>query len=242
MILAVDSGNSRVKWGTHDGKAWLRTGEVERHDMESLERIWHHLPQPQKIAVCNVAGDIAQARLARMLAQWNVSPLWCVSLKSQCGVVNGYEDAPQLGADRWAALIGARSLEKRACLVVNCGTALTVDSLSDAGVFLGGVIAPGFELMQQSLMQNTSGLKEASGAVQEFPRNTADAISSGVTAASLGAVDYMTMSMRRAGCPPQCCVLSGGNARLIKPYLALEVKEVKNLVLEGLIRIALETP
>jgi pantothenate kinase type III len=65
---------------------------------------------------------------------------------------------------------------------------------------------------------------------------------SGVTAASLGAVDYMTRSMQRAGCAARCCVVSGGNSRFIEPYLTLEMKVVKNLVLEGLIRIALEKP
>jgi type III pantothenate kinase len=239
MILAVDSGNSRVKWGISDGAQWLRADEVERHSIDSLEHAWRSLPRPEKIAVCNVAGDIAQARLARLLSIWSVAPLWCVARKSQCGVVNGYEEPSQLGADRWAALIGARHVEKRSCLVANCGTALTVDALSADGNFLGGLIAPGLTLMRQSLAQNTAGLTARAGTVQRLPRNTEDAIETGAIAASLGAIEHMAEAMRDAGCAPQCCILSGGNAELIKPHLSLEVKEVRHLVLEGLVRIAM---
>ncbi|HET6756026.1 MAG TPA: type III pantothenate kinase [Burkholderiales bacterium] len=240
MILAIDSGNSRIKWGLHDGAKWSRAAEVERSDIESLEQAWQSLPAPARIVACNVAGDIAQARIARLLSRWNVSPKWCVSQKSQCGVENRYEDPAQLGADRWAALIGAWHLYHRACLVVNCGTALTVDALSGAGHFLGGAIAPGFELMLQSLTQNTAGLKAEAGTFQDFPRSTLDAIHTGAIAASVGVVAHMTSAMERTGHAPQCCVVSGGNARLIKPHIALAVKEVKHLVLEGLVRIALQ--
>lgn len=240
MILAIDSGNSRVKWGISDGVKWLRAEEVERHDIESLEHRWQALQTPLQIVVSNVAGDIAQARLARMLSQWPVAPLWCTSRASQCGVVNEYEDPAQLGPDRWAALIGAWQLQRRACLVVNCGTALTVDALSGDGNFLGGLIAPGFELMLQSLTQNTAGLKPAEGVLQEFPRNTADAIHTGAVAASLGAIDRIAAAMQRTGVAPQLCVLSGGNAPVIRPHLQLPIVEVKHLVLEGLLMIALE--
>jgi type III pantothenate kinase len=239
MILAIDSGNSRVKWGLNDGTKWLRAEEVERHDIESLEREWQSLQTPSHIAVCNVAGDIAQARLARMLSHWPAPVLWCAPREFQCGVANEY-DLSQLGADRWAALIGAWHLVKRACVVVNCGTALTADALSGDGRFLGGLIAPGFNLMLQSLTQNAAGLKPAPGILQEFPRNTADAIHTGVTAASLGAVERIAAAMQRAGHPAKVCVLSGGNAQLIRPHLRLAVKEVRHLVLEGLVRIALE--
>lgn len=240
MILAIDSGNSRIKWGVHDGEQWLRFGEVERHDIESLERAWQALAAPERIVACNVAGDIAQARLARMLSRWNITPVWCESRELQCGVSNGYDEPGQLGPDRWAALIGAWRLYPRASLVVNCGTALTVDTLSDKGHFLGGTIAPGFELMLQSLAQNTAGLKTAGGVFQHLPCNTANAIHTGAIAASLGTIEHMTKAMRAAGHAPRHCVLSGGNAALLKPHLSLEVKEVGRLVLEGLIAIASE--
>lgn len=238
MILAIDSGNSRVKWGLRNGEKWLRTGEVARSDLEALERDWRTLPAPSRIVASNVAGDLAQARLQRALAHWPVEPRWCAAQKAQCEVTNDYGDPAQLGPDRWAALIGAWNIHHCACLVVNCGTALTVDALARKGRFLGGAIAPGFELMLRSLAQNTAGLKPDQGALEVFPRNTQDAIYTGAISASLGVVSHMSAAMKRAGDAPRCCVLSGGNAHLIKPHLALKVQEEKHLVLEGLVRIA----
>ena len=71
--------------------------------------------------------------------------------EKQCGVRNGYAKPAQLGSDRWAALIAAWHLVQRKCLVVDSGTATTIDTLSGQGEFVGGLILPGVELMQRSL-------------------------------------------------------------------------------------------
>jgi type III pantothenate kinase len=121
---------------------------------------------------------------------------------------------------------------QRACLVVNCGTATTIDALSDKGEFLGGLILPGVTLMQQSLLQRTANLGETKGLPQNFPRNTADAIQSGVLRATLGAVDHQYDLLKSEAAV--VCILSGGAADQIRPYLKMPVQQVEHLVLEGL--------
>ena len=81
-------------------------------------------------------------------------PYWVVARSEQCGVRSSYADPARLGADRWAALIGARHLYQGACVVVNAGTTMTVDALSSESIFLGGCIVPGFELMRRALAAN----------------------------------------------------------------------------------------
>ncbi|MFO5197633.1 type III pantothenate kinase, partial [Salmonella enterica subsp. enterica serovar Typhimurium] len=76
-----------------------------------------------------VRSSIAAAAL-----ELGCTPEFIASCADQCGVRSGYDDPAQLGVDRWAALIGARRLCDGACLVVNAGTALTVDALSDEGL------------------------------------------------------------------------------------------------------------
>jgi len=78
---------------------------------------------------------------------------------------------------------------------VNAGTAMTVDALSDTGEFLGGIIVPGHDLMQQALVANTAALKLGEGAFQDYPDNTADAIASGAMQALAGAVERMSASL-----------------------------------------------
>ena len=154
MILAVDCGNSRVKWGLHDGNAWLRTGTVPLSGIESLKNAWRNIPPAATIVVANVAGPSVRKRLERVFSR-KKNVIWPRAKRSQCGVRNGYGKPAQLGADRWAALVAARSLVRGACLVVVAGTATTVDALKSDGTFAGGLILPGLELMKRSLAQST---------------------------------------------------------------------------------------
>lgn len=55
-LLAVDSGNARIKWGLHDGHSWNHHGVVQQGETEQLERVWQGLPEPMRIIISNVAG------------------------------------------------------------------------------------------------------------------------------------------------------------------------------------------
>jgi type III pantothenate kinase len=232
MILALDCGNSRLKWGLHDGSAWSKTGAVPLTGFSGLKKTWERLA-PERIVVANVAGATVRKRLERLLPAGR-KPLWVTSKRSECGVTNRYGKPGQLGADRWAALIAARSMFSGACLVVVAGTATTVDSLGSDGVFEGGMILPGFELMKRSLAQSTAGLPLAKGRLSEAPRNTADSIESGCLLAQAGLIERALDAME----PGATCVLAGGSAALISSALRVPVHLVDNLVLEGLVRIA----
>jgi type III pantothenate kinase len=149
---------------------------------------------------------------------------------------NRYSRPQQLGCDRWAALIAAWQQIGGACLVVVCGTATTIDALSDSGEFLGGLILPGVALMQQSLTTATAQLNAVDGEYADFPRNTADALLSGAIQASCGAIQRQYALLNTTS----PVLLSGGAAHLLLPQLQLPVKMVDNLVLHGLLLIAQE--
>jgi type III pantothenate kinase len=151
-------------------------------------------------------------------------------------VRNGYDRPEQLGADRWAALIGARQLHAGACLVVGAGTATTVDLLTADGVFRGGLILPGLALMRSSLAGAAAQLAEASGRHSDSPRNTDDAIVSGAIEATAGAIERMYR--RIAGQPSPTCLLTGGAAGELEAHLHLPLRRVDDLVLQGLLLVA----
>lgn len=240
-VLAIDAGNTRVKWGLHDGARWLVQSAVETARAAELAAAWADLPPPQAVIVSNVAGAALRKALAKPLATFDAVPHWITSVREQCGVTNSYDDPAQLGCDRWAALIGAWRLVAGASVVVSAGTALTVDALSGAGVFIGGLIVPGAELMRTALATHTAGLGLARGRFTAFPKNTADAILSGAVDALCGAVERLARRLGgKDGQANLTCVLSGGAARMIAPHLNLPLKLVDNLVLEGLLAIASE--
>lgn len=240
MILLVDVGNSRVKWGLHDGQAWVRQDVVDNADIARLAHDWEELPPPQNIVICNVAGPEIKIALVALLQRWQVVPRWVGAQARQCGVSNGYAEPAQLGPDRWAALIGAHHLVNGACLVVNAGTAVTVDALTKEGVFLGGLILPGLDLMQAALARGTASVRAEKGRLEKFPANTADAVYSGALQAVAGAVERMVRELNQAGNEECALVLSGGSAGELLPLLNRQVTLVDNLVLEGLVMIARE--
>ena len=244
MILAIDCGNTRVKWGLrglHDQPAapgepgpWRAQGARPVAEIAHLHTDWASIAAPTRIAIANVAGEGARAALEQALARFAPEPHWLTAAPSQCGVTNSYASPAQLGADRWAALIGAWHLRQGASLVVNAGTATTVDMLGADGLFRGGLILPGVDLMKRSLADHTSGLPLSGGAYAEEPRSTADAIESGCLHAQLGAIERIYARLD----PGAVCFLSGGAAHRIAPLLGMSLRVVDNLALEGLVRVA----
>lgn len=241
MILCLDAGNTRLKWGLRDdaarglrdGTAWRAQGALEHADCAQLAAL---LPAPpERILACNVAGTAVATRIEALAAQLGAPLDWFRSASACCGVNNGYDRPEQLGADRWAALVGAHALHRGPALVVMAGTATTIDVLDAGGTFRGGLILPGLDLMRAALARNTAGLPEARGEYRDLPTNTDDAIVGGILHATLGAIERMARrSFDNAAGADFAVVLSGGAADALAPHLDVPLRRVEHLVLEGL--------
>ena len=237
QLLAIDAGNTRIKWGVHDGARWSATGSVATAEAARLSSAWAEVRAAKAIA-SNVAGPEVAERLKAACAGRGIALQVIRSQAAQLGVTNGYREAPQLGSDRWASLIAAHALGGGHKLVVNAGTALTIDALTADGRFAGGLIVPGPALMRRSLDRGTAGLRLTQGEFAEFPSATPDAITSGAIQACAGAVARLREAMARAGTAPEVIVLSGGAAAELAPHLPIAVELRENLVLDGLVLIA----
>ena len=214
-----------------------RQGACGIGEWEALRCSFASLPPPRRILVSNVAGMEVERQLRAACAPWDCRLEFVRARQERCGVRNAYDDPAQLGSDRWAALIAAWHHEKAACLVVNCGTATTIDALSDEGEFLGGLILPGLEMMRCSLAAGTAQLEATAGNWREFPRNTADAIASGAIQATAGAI---ARQHRLLGKPAARCLLGGGAADGMQAGLDLPWLRLDNMVLRGLLIIGLQ--
>lgn len=228
-MLCVDSGNTRIKWGLHDGARWVAVGAAGHEESDRLEREWAVLPPPRAVAAANVAGMQVEERIAQGAARWRLPVRWVVATREACGVRNLYEEPAQLGVDRWAAVVAARALCRSDCLVVIAGTATTLNLLGTDGAFRGGAIIPGVALMKRALAANTAKLPFAEGRHCEQPRNTADAIETGCLEAEAGAIDRM----RRRLSPDAACYVSGGFAGALLPLLGRDAVFAEHLVLDG---------
>ena len=246
QILVIDVGNSRLKWALRGPRGWTAKGAVANQDIGSLAvRDWQNLERPTRAVGVNVAGEAARVRVEGQLARWRMPIEWLTAGTQAGGVTNRYRNPAQLGPDRWASLVAARRRAVAAneaapqpCIVVNAGTAVTIDALDANGVFLGGLILPGVRLMLRTLADNTAALRSPPGEFQAFPTSTPDALFSGAVQAVCGAIEQMRERVREGG-PPVTCYLAGGGAQDIAPRLAAPVEVVDNLVLEGVLVLAL---
>jgi type III pantothenate kinase len=237
-ILAIDAGNTRIKWGLWEDRGFIAQGAILTADAARLADALHTLARPQRSIACSVASLQVRNQIEQTLAPWGGGPQWVVSRREQCGVVSRYAVPEQLGADRWAALIGAHVGHAGACVVVNAGTAVTIDALTADGEFLGGLILPGFELMAEALATGTAGLPRLPGRYELFPTGTANAIFSGAVQAVCGAIERVERSLVAAGQAEPQIVMSGGAGELIAAHLGRAVAFAPDLVLEGLVAIA----
>jgi type III pantothenate kinase len=243
MLLLIDAGNTRVKWALARDDAplgqWHMSGAVSHAELNHLPSAWHGEPVTRAI-VANVAGPRLRDQLQLMLPA-TVAPgatTWFAS-RAQLGTMhNSYRNPQQLGCDRLAAAYGARALAPgQALIVATCGTATTIDAVSAAGDFLGGMIAPGLGLMASALARNTAQLPQVDPgkpSVAAFADNTDDAIVAGCLAAQAGAIER-ACALHQA----TACIISGGAARHIAPSLSVPHRMVDNIVLTGLHAAAL---
>ena len=226
VLLAIDIGNTRLKWGMHDGHRWLiRTASATGQ-----------LPNPSGVDRTIFSNVVDQQLDADIVQRFPQAHKIC-ALPQQCGVRNGYRDPATLGSDRWAALIGAQALGARTAVIASAGTALTVDALHD-GQFLGGSIGPGLDALRQALAARTGLSAAESSGIADFPVDTSSAVRSGCLAALVGPVERMRERLACHSGRETEVWLCGGNATEIAGQLAGRIEEY--LVLEGLARIAQE--
>lgn len=250
-FLALDVGNTRLKWGLYDrpepGATLLQSGAVFLENIDHLaEQEWKNLPQPDHMLGCVVAGEAIRRRVEEQMELWDIAPRWVVPAAREAGVTNGYDHPTRLGADRWVAMIGAYARMRDHCppdaprpiVMVMVGTAVTVEAVDAQGHFLGGFILPGHGIMLRALESGTAGLRVPTGDVRPFPTNTSDALTSGGTYAIAGAVERMVQHVRQHCGTEPMNIMTGGAGWKMLPSMGIQIDLVESLIFDGLLVIA----
>lgn len=214
MILDVDVGNSRVKWRLF-GEAL--SGSV-LPTLGAIERLAEQCRFVSRIRMASVADQQLTADVTAWLAEYlQVTPEVC-RVRPVCGDFETAYDSSRLGVDRWLAALAAWQSFKSACIVIDAGTAFTVDVVTASGRHLGGYIVPGYRSMLGALSCNTSGVKpEPVERMTDLAPglSTSDAVNRGVLQMYLGLIERAQTAME--GLP--VLVVAGGDASLLEPHL-----------------------
>ncbi|ARP84074.1 hypothetical protein CAL12_26840 [Bordetella genomosp. 8] len=219
-----------VDWPLAATAGGIRAHAIDTHDAQGFADWLAGLPAaPVGALGTNVAGAARAAGIEAALAQIGCPTRWILPQAQAYGLTSRYTQPEQLGADRWASMLGVMTLRTPMSptptaghtaaeretpspfVLASFGTATTIDTVSADGVFEGGLILPGPALMKSALAAGTANLPLAQGQVTAYPTDTQQAISSGVAAAQAGALLRQWLAgVRRYGAPPRIYAAGGG--------------------------------
>jgi type III pantothenate kinase len=238
-MLVVDIGNSRVKWAAVDSRS-LKDPGAANYSGEALDGLlddaWRDLPPPASITYCSVGASASGDVFERWVRQrWSLDCRRVHTAANGFGVRCAYARPEALGADRWAALVACWHKYARAACIVDCGTAITVDAISERGEHLGGVILPGVVLMRHALTCRAEGIPaEVSKSRDVFAKSTADGVAAGTLYAAAAAVDRVVAEMEASLPAGSARILTGGDMEVLEPFMATAFGREPHLVLHGL--------
>lgn len=241
-MLLIDAGNSRIKSAVFHG------GALQDH--LTIDTAVDQVPQelvrrnsPGRVLISNVAGRaVAQKLTDWVLGAWSIEPELITVRPKAAGVTTNYDDITKLGVDRWLAALAGYGLTNDTVAVVDAGTALTIDYVSDEGIHLGGSIAPGLNLMLDSLTRNTARLYlDRVQPTNGIATNTASAISTGCVDALIGGIERALNNFAMSQNTQPQLLITGGGAAQIMELCQIQFQHVPDLVLQGL-ALAAEPP
>jgi type III pantothenate kinase len=157
------------------------------------------------------------------------------------GIRNAYEQAAQLGSDRWAALVAAHQRWPGYLCVIDAGSALTLDLIGPNGQHLGGYILPGLDMMQSCLLERTaiplSPDSVSLASSTQLGNSTRSCLANGALQAACGLIERTVLQLEQQGNETVQCVLTGGDSQSLAAALSIPYKIEPDLVLMGLAQI-----
>ena len=268
MILLIDIGNSRIKWASinSNNNAQIiiknRSNQTainhQGHALTILENIIQTLVPIQKILMVHVLGGVFDTEVKRLMTQYSIPLRLIHSQPRAYGISTHYAQANKLGADRFVAMLAAyQSQKNKACIVIDCGTAITIDTVNRLGEHLGGVILPGLSLCKESLNKKAKNLQKTGESNQVdssikldkttlFSTDTQYGIQSGCYYGLVGAIKDICQKMEKTLIKSDIHstkinkIICGGDAKVFYPLLS-DYQLKADLVMDGLAYIAAET-
>ena len=186
-----------------------------------------------------MAGAEADERIGALIeARTGVPPRFYYSRQEDFGVSNCYPEPRRLGVDRWVALVECWQ-RFGAGIIIDCGSALTIDAIDGEGRFLGGYIVPGLGMLRSALLRDTADVHVDQARPRlTLGRSTGECVHNGLLRMSVAFVTDVVVELRER-LPDTCKVLvTGGDADELSSAFSFEFMHLPDLVLDGLERVA----
>ena len=236
MNLTIDIGNTLIKMAVFDGGEIVEKLLAEECDTKLLDGLLARWPAIDRAIIASTGGRTAP--LARML---RVRAVKCLEFTPATPVPigNAYLTPATLGRDRLAAAVGAATLYPgRNALIVDFGTAVTLDFVSADGVFRGGCISPGMAMRFRALHEYTAALPlcDATDSAELLGRTTDEAVRLGVMNSLAFEIEGYIARMQ-GEIEDLCVIFTGGDTNFFAKRIKNTIFANCNLVFWGLNRI-----
>ncbi len=239
MKLLIDIGNSNTKLGIWNHRGLSSVNLFKTKDC--LKNILKYKKKSiDEIYVTSVISLKENKKILTYLEKgFKIKPNQIKSAKSLLGVKNSYKQPSNLGDDRWCAIVGGYNLFKKSLVIVDCGTAISVDCVNGCGQHLGGYILSGFDGYSKSF-SNADGLKKIKFNKKNIKNNlsyaktTQNALHSGYILMVISAIEKTFIQLQVKTKQKPILILSGTYGRQILSYLSIKAKHKPNLILESL--------
>ena len=239
MKLLLDVGNSRLKWQLRRQGSVVARGLGELAGADPLTDFPPAAPV-KAIAISAVTADEVLAPLLRHLERrFSVEPRCYWAEAGRGGLRNAYEDLRRMGADRWHGMYGAWLRHRSGFVVVDAGSAVTLDYVDAGGQHLGGFILPGQGMMLRSLRRDVARVVFKPGEVlDDTPgKSTSECVNHGLAWLLAGLVERIQRDAESLGLTD--VIVTGGDApRWLA--LGLRARHCADLVFDGLAAIDAE--
>ena len=248
MLLAIDVGNTNMEFGVYDGDRLLgsfrmmtknnaTSDEIGLLACQYFERFGIDRTAIEAVMVASVVPQVMYTLSAAMVKYLGLTPIVV-----DANVPSGLSYGPlvtdeRLGADRAVACVAAMKKYGRPLIVLDFGTATTVDAVSADGVYMGGCISAGLRVTMDALTSNAAMLPNVELNKPEKVLNftAVGHIQAGVVGGYVGAMEYLIRQTKQElGCPDVKVVATGGLARLITKHTDLIDIVDGELILDGL--------
>lgn len=237
MILELDVGNTRIKWRLLDEQSGSASELAFAINHAELFDALLAVPSPSMVRMSSVRGGETNDAIEEWVNnQWSL-PVHIARVVQTCGGVrNQYQDQTRLGIDRWLAMLAAFRQAAGPCVIIDSGTALTIDVIDKQGLHKGGYITPGRQLMHKSLEQNTR-IRLTEQLIPdslELGHSTNSAVRNGTLAAQVSLINKVVAEVLALEASTRI-FFAGGDAELLaQRSIAREFEIAASLVLDGL--------
>lgn len=234
-MLLLDIGNTRLKWARFEAGQLQPGGAVAHGGDPAAALAALDLAAPTAIRIASVTGPDNERAVEQLCrSRWQQSARFARAERECSGLRNGYAQPQRLGVDRWMAMLAAWTTERSACVVVDAGTALTVDVIDAQGQHLGGLIAAGLHTSEQAVLGATRFPTRAQALIPHdgLGQDTEACVRQGAMLSVLGAIDRAC-----ASAPTAQGLITGGDAQTLLPFLGGSWRLRPDLVLEGLLAL-----